>query len=142
MSPAVFLVDTSALNRLVQGLENPELRPWIENVDKALIAISPITELEFLHSARSGKDRRKAVSFLNSALLPATLDEEQARRAFEVQRILTENGEHRSAGTVDLLVAACAELSGLTLLHYDRDFETIAKHTGQSTSWLAPPGSL
>ena len=62
--------------------------------------------------------------------------------SFEVQRILTEHGEHRSAGPVDLMVAACAELSGLTLLHYDRDFETIAKHTGQSTSWLAPPGSL
>ncbi|WP_017539317.1 MULTISPECIES: PIN domain nuclease [Nocardiopsis] len=142
MTPAVFLIDTSALNRLVQEVASPELLPWRDATNKALIAISPITELEFLHSARSGKDRMRAVAFLNSALLPATLDEEHARRAFEVQRLLTEHGEHRSAGTVDLLVAACAEISGLTLLHYDRDFETIAKHTGQPTSWLAPPGSL
>lgn len=142
MTPAVFLIDTSALNRLIQGVENPELLPWRDATNQALIAISPITELEFLHSVRSGEDRKRAVAFLNSAFLPAALDEEHARRAFEVQRILTEHGEHRSAGPVDLMVAACAELSGLTLLHYDRDFETIAKHTGQSTSWLAPPGSL
>lgn len=40
-------------------------------------------------------------------------------------------GEHRSAGPVDLLVAAAAEEAELTLLHYDRDFETIARTTGQ-----------
>ncbi|MGX1272453.1 putative nucleic acid-binding protein [Streptomyces phaeoluteigriseus] len=37
----------------------------------------------------------------------------------------------RSAGPVDLLIAAVAEEAGLTLLHYDRDFETIARTTGQ-----------
>ena len=46
------------------------------------------------------------------------------------QEQLTAKGEHRSAGPVDLLVAA-AEEAGLTLLHHDRDFETIARTTGQ-----------
>lgn len=54
-------------------------------------------------------------------------------RAWEVQRLLTEGGEHRSAGPVDLLVAACAEMQGLTLLHDDDDFETVARVTGQKT---------
>jgi predicted nucleic acid-binding protein len=40
------------------------------------------------------------------------------------------------------LGAATAELRGLTVLHYDKDFETIASVTGQPTQWLAPPGSL
>ncbi|MFI9582209.1 PIN domain-containing protein [Streptomyces sp. NPDC052236] len=53
------------------------------------------------------------------------------RRARVVQEQLTAKGEHRSAGTVDLLVSAVAEESGLTLLHYDRDFTTIARTTGQ-----------
>lgn len=51
-------------------------------------------------------------------------------------------GRHRSAGAVDLLVAAIAELQGLTMLHYDHDVETIASVTGQPTQWLAPPGRL
>jgi predicted nucleic acid-binding protein len=42
----------------------------------------------------------------------------------------------------DLLVATTAELQGLTMLHYDNDFETIASVTGQPTQWLAPPGDL
>ncbi len=53
------------------------------------------------------------------------------RRARVVQRELTAKGEHRNARAVDLLVAAAAEEAGLTLLHHDRDFETIARTTGQ-----------
>lgn len=49
---------------------------------------------------------------------------------------------HRSAGAVDLLVAATAELRGLTVLHYGNDFETIASVTGRPTRWLMPQGSL
>lgn len=64
------------------------------------------------------------------------------RRARAVQRRLTESGEHRSAGAVDLLVAATAELSGLTVLHHDADFETVAKVTGQPTRWVWRAGAL
>lgn len=59
------------------------------------------------------------------------------RRARVIQRELTAKGEHRSAGAVDLLVAAAAEEAGLTLLHYDRDSETIARTTGQSVRMIA-----
>ncbi len=52
------------------------------------------------------------------------------RRSRVVQEQLTAKGEHRGAGPVDLLVAA-AEEAGLTLLHHDRDFDTIARPTGQ-----------
>lgn len=52
--------------------------------------------------------------------------------ATRVQEILTQRGQHRSAGAVDLVVAATAELQGLTLLHRDRDFECIAAVTGQA----------
>jgi predicted nucleic acid-binding protein len=53
------------------------------------------------------------------------------RRSRVVQEQLTAKGEHRSAGPVGLLVAAAAEEASLTLLHYDRDIETIARTTGQ-----------
>lgn len=60
------------------------------------------------------------------------------RRAWEVQRTLTDRGEHRGAGPVDLLVAACAEPRGLTLLHCDDDVGTIARVTSQGTHRIAP----
>ncbi|MEV0561551.1 hypothetical protein [Dactylosporangium sp. NPDC050588] len=40
------------------------------------------------------------------------------------------------------VVAATAELSDLSLLHYDHEFETIARTTQQPTTWLATPGSI
>jgi len=53
------------------------------------------------------------------------------RRSRIPQEQLAAKREHRSAGPVDLLVAAAPEEAGLTPLHYDRDFETIARTTGQ-----------
>lgn len=71
----------------------------------------------------------------------APVPEGAFRRAREVQEILTEHGEHRPAGPVDLIVAAVAELSGLPLLHHDADFETVARRTEPRTRWLAEPGT-
>lgn len=63
-------------------------------------------------------------------------------RAAEVQDLLTDRGAHRSAGMADLLVAACAELSRLTLVHYHNDFLQVAAVTDQPVVWIAPPGSV
>ncbi|MBB6172763.1 hypothetical protein HNR23_002823 [Nocardiopsis mwathae] len=140
MSQAHYLIDTSALARL---LAKPDSLPeWDRAMRSGVIAVSPVTELEFLYSARSQTDRERMVRNLNDMLLPAPFDERHNARAWQVQGLLTQHGEHRSAGPIDLLVASCAEVTGLTLLHYDRDFETIARHTGQPTRWVAEPGSL
>jgi hypothetical protein len=76
------------------------------------------------------------------AVVNAVLDAEQPpagdrafARAWEGQGELTSQGQHRSAGPVDLMVAAIAELHGLTLLHHDRDFGVIARVTGQPVRW-------
>jgi predicted nucleic acid-binding protein len=41
----------------------------------------------------------------------------------------------------DLLIAATAERYALTVLHYDGDYERIAKLTGQAAEWIVPPGT-
>ncbi len=56
-------------------------------------------------------------------------------RAWEVQGDLTSQGHHRSVGPVDLVMAATAELQGLTLLHHDHDFDVVARVTGQPLRW-------
>jgi predicted nucleic acid-binding protein len=37
----------------------------------------------------------------------------------------------------DLIIAATAELAGLTVLHCDKDFDLIASITGQSAEWIS-----
>jgi predicted nucleic acid-binding protein len=50
--------------------------------------------------------------------------------------MLTEGGMHRSARPVDLLIAATAERERLTVLCDDRDFQAIARITGQPVKFF------
>ena len=58
-------------------------------------------------------------------------------RSVEVQLLLAEQGHHRAPSVPDLLLAAIAEVAGLTVLHVDKDFELIAEITGQPVERLA-----
>jgi predicted nucleic acid-binding protein len=62
-------------------------------------------------------------------------------RARQVQRLLASRST-RGRKVPDLLIAAAAEQAGLTLLHYDNDFELIAKVTGQICHWIVPAGTI
>lgn len=42
----------------------------------------------------------------------------------------------------DLLIAAAAEAAGLTVLHYDADYDRIAAVTDQGAVWVVPRGSV
>lgn len=128
MTPSRYLIDTSGLFRILQR----DLRAvWADHVSAGVIAVCPVVELEFLYSARSLADRLDKVRLLRTAFAWVPMAESAYERAAEVQQLLTQRGEHRSAGAVDLLVAATAERLGLTVLANDRDFRTIAAVTGQ-----------
>ncbi|WP_330266075.1 PIN domain nuclease [Streptomyces griseorubiginosus] len=127
MSVADYLIDTSALARV---LLRQATETWEQRMAAGLIALCDLTELEVLYSARSAKDR-EAVQARLDQFTWCPMPDGIYRRARVVQRELTTKGEQRSAGAVDLLVAAAAEEAGLVLLHHDPDFETIARTTGQ-----------
>ena len=57
-------------------------------------------------------------------------------RALEVQQMLNGKGRHRASSIPDLLIAATAELAGLTVLHLDKDFDLITRLTGQTCERL------
>jgi len=57
-------------------------------------------------------------------------------RAVEVQTLLADRGQHQAPSIPDLLIAATAEISQLTVLHIDKDYELIAELTGQPTERL------
>ncbi|MEV4410560.1 PIN domain nuclease [Catellatospora sp. NPDC049609] len=137
---ADYLVDTSALVRLLRP--GSSALGWDQQIEQGLLGVCPITELEFLYTARSRADRKKILALLTETYPWIPVPDDVYRRAAQVQDLLTQQGQHRSAGPIDLLVAATAELTGLTVLHYDGDFDVIKKATGQPARWLAPPGTI
>lgn len=128
MSPALYLIDTSGLFRILQD----KLRQaWAGELAAGVIAVCPVVELEFLYSARSLADRLEKQRLLRTVFGWVPMAERAYDRAAAVQQLLTETGKHRSAGPVDLLIAATAEQQHLTVLCDDRDFETVASVTRQ-----------
>ena len=124
-----WLIDKSALVRLSDAEDAVR---WGERIDRALVRISTLTRLEVGFSARAGDDLRQAWSQPPLASMPIEYVTPAIEdRAVEVQALLADRGQHRGVSVPDLLVAATAELVGLTVLHVDKDFELIAQITGQ-----------
>jgi predicted nucleic acid-binding protein len=124
-----YLIDSSAVFRILTAGEPSE--SWRRAISAGRIAICAITELELRYSAKSVEHDRRLRGNLSGMFAWAPVQEGCYDRALEVQDGLVANGEQRSAGAVDLMLAANAELSGLTVLHDDRDFECVARVTGQ-----------
>ena len=132
MSP--WLIDKSALVRLSAS---PDAAEWAGRVERGLVRIATVTRLEVGYSARSGPELRAGLrqppmsSMPVEYLTPAIED-----RAVEVLALLADRGQHRAPSIPDLIIAATAELAGLTILHLDKDFDVIASITGQALERL------
>lgn len=133
-----YLVDKSALARMPREAVRSRLEPILE---AGLAATCAIVDLEVLFSARNAEDHRRIRYRRSLAYTRVPLDDAVFDRAIEVQGRLAIRGYHRLP-IPDLIVAAAAEAAGLTVLHYDSDFERIAAVTGQRTEWIVPRGSL
>ena len=129
-----WLIDKSALARLHDSVDAEE---WAGRIERGLVRITTVTQLEVGFSARSGSDLRRAVAGPPLSSMPVEyLTPAIEERAVEIQRLLADQGQHRGPSIPDLLIAAAAERSGLTVLHVDKDFELIAAITGQPVERL------
>jgi hypothetical protein len=134
MTEQRWLIDKSALVRLAH-CGDPDL--WSNRIERGLVHISNVTRLEIGYSAQSGDVARREFGESPLAAMPVEyLTPTIEDRALEVQILLADRGQHRGPSIPDLIVAATAELSGLTILHVDKDFETITAITGQPTTRL------
>jgi predicted nucleic acid-binding protein len=135
---ATHLADTSALARLHHDDVAARVQAMFLG---GRVATCALVDLEVLVTARDPAEH--AEMWFERQLLPrAPVDERCTERAIEVQGELAARGRHRSVPTSDLIIAAAAEQAGLTVLHYDRDFDLIAEITGQPTEWVVPPGTV
>jgi len=124
-----WLIDKSAHTRLARSLD-PEL--WANRIERGLVRITSSTRLEMGYSARSAGDLRSEITSPPLARMPVVyLTPAIEDRTMEVQLLLAERGHHRAVSVPDLLIAATAELTGLTVLHRDKDFDLVAEITGQ-----------
>jgi len=130
-----WLIDKSAILRLPTS---PDAETWLGRVDQGLVRVGIPTLLEIGFSARSYADwirstEGEAISLLPPVFLTPLIES----RALEVQGLMARAGQHRAPSVTDLLIAALAEYSGLTVLHVDKDFDLIAQFTGQPVERLA-----
>lgn len=138
MTADLYLIDTSGLFRILHS----ELRDaWSDEMAAGVIAVCPVVELEFLYSARSASDRLEKRRLMQTLFGWVPMSETAYERAAEVQELLTASGQHRSAGPIDLLIAATAEHEGLIVLADDKDYRTIARTTEQPVRMVTDPPS-
>ncbi len=124
-----WLIDKSALVRLAAS---PDAAQWAARIERGLVRITTVTRLEIGYSARSGEELRAALRRPPLAAMPVEYQTSAIEdRAVEVLTLLADRGQHRTPSIPDLIIAATAELAGLTILHLDKDFEVIAAITGQ-----------
>jgi hypothetical protein len=130
-----WLIDKSALVRLAAS---PDAGEWAARIERGLVRITTVTRLEAGYSARSGPElraglRRPPLSSMPVEYLTPAIED----RAVEILTLLADRSQHRAPSIPDLIIAATAELAGLTVLHLDKDFEVIAQVTGQPVERLS-----
>ncbi len=139
----MLLIDNSAWARLASGRLDPDraerVAAWIG--DLQLATCLPFL-LEAGYSARSGYERSAMMADLER-LPRVEIDKDVGGAALDAQRELADIGHQRLA-PADVMIAACAHVAGMGVLHYDSDYDLLVKHTGLRfrSEWLAQPGVL
>lgn len=137
MAVTNWLIDKSAYARMQLG-QAAHAEEWNARIERGLVRLSTVTRLQLGFSARSGEAGRGVFGLPPLSLMPIEhLTPAMEDRAWEVQMLLADRGQHRAASIPDLLIAATAEKAGLTVLAVDKDFELIAEVTGQPVETLA-----
>lgn len=122
----IYLLDTSGLVRL---LADPKLQSaWFDAIDAEAIGSCYPQRAEFLYSARSSQEFDEIAEMFIDLYPDVSVPKNAGRWISSVQHRMAQAGEHRSVSAVDLMIAATAAHHGMTILHDDADFRTVARH--------------
>ncbi|MCP9488892.1 MAG: PIN domain-containing protein [Solirubrobacteraceae bacterium MAG38_C4-C5] len=139
------LLDMSAWGRVLLDRVAGEARErYEEAVRQAEVCTCEPFLLEALYSAREDEGYRRLAAQL-AALPRVSGGPATMRRALAAQAELASTpGVSHRVKPIDLLLAATAEEHRLGVLHYDRDYDVIASHSGMMARsvWIAPRGSM
>ena len=122
----IYLLDTSGLVRL---LRDPKLQEaWYDAIDAEVIGSCYPQRAEFLYSARDAAEYDEITEMFSDLYPDVAVPKTAGRWVSSVQYQMARMGHHRSASAVDLIIAATAAHHGLTVLHDDADYRTVARH--------------
>jgi predicted nucleic acid-binding protein len=139
MAGNIYLADTTVY--VLQGRYPQVRRRFDALLTEGRLAACQMTALEYLNNAASPSSYESVWGALHEQRW-INVTTEVMDRALAVHRELARTSQHRHFRLPDLVIAATAELSGATVLHYDTDYDRIAKITGQPMEWVAERGSL
>lgn len=135
-----YLLDTSVVTRLRHT--RTEVRDAVHRLrgEGGMLARCTVTDLEYGFSARNALQWETLQAVLGQ-FDGVELTADDVAVALRVQHDLAAAG---LAGRkiADLLIAAVALRRELTLVHYDHDFEHIAKVSPLAHRWLVPAGTI
>lgn len=101
----------------------------------------PEVVAEVGYSARNGTEHNAIKAFLRE--FPECETAPSVRLVLDIQNALYNSGLVRAVGAVDIVIAAYAIANDAVLVHYDSDFEYVAKvRPDFKHQWIAPRGTL
>jgi predicted nucleic acid-binding protein len=120
----------------------PQLALWFNaQVAAGRVLVCDLVILE-LTRLTPNESRAREVTKRLDAFPSVPMGAELWTRARELQLLLTSGGDHRRVPPADLLIAAAAEAADVPLIHYDRDYERLAKIGRLEHHWFLPDGAL
>lgn len=133
-----FLADASVIVRLVHAEVAEVVGPLLA---AGQVGTCGVLDLHLYATIRDPAELTAVAAYRSAAFGWLPTEDADFHRAVRVQAVLAEDAR-RLTGWPALVVAAVAERHRVSVLHYDADFDLIAKVTGQDTQWVAPAGSL
>jgi hypothetical protein len=120
----------------------PELASWFNAqvaAERVLVCDLVVLELVRLapNESRAGEVEERLDAF-ESIDMGVSL----WRSTRKLQALLSKSGDHRRVPPVDLLIGAAAEQANVPIVHYDRDYERLAKVGKLQQHWFVPDGTL
>jgi len=135
------LVDT-AVWTWVRDRRFPQLAEWFNaEVRSGRVLVCDLIALELIRLAPNEQRAHELASRLN-AFDAVPMPRGAWGRAREVQLTMAAAADHRRVPPADLLIAAAAERANVPVIHYDEDYERIAKVTAQPHVWFVSRGAL
>jgi predicted nucleic acid-binding protein len=120
----------------------PELSRWFNaQVAEGRVLVCDVVVLELIRLTPN-ESRAREVAKRLAAFDAVSMSSGGWARARELQLALAENGDHRRVPPVDLLIGAAAGQAGVPLVHYDRDYERLARVSDLQHHWLVSDGAL
>jgi predicted nucleic acid-binding protein len=133
-----YLVDVSVITRLAHSGVAEVLGPLLT---AGVLVTCGAVDLALYAQVRELSDLPRLAGYRDAAFTWLPTCDGDLRRAVGVQALLAADG-HRLDDWAPLVVAAVAQRHEVTVLHYNRVFDVIAKATEQPAEWVVAAGSL